>query len=60
MVEYFYHPKGGANALSRWGPIEGLFNLYCIGEQKLGFQKHKHKSAFFESPKTFIPRMEVP
>ena len=53
----FYPPKGGANALSRWGPIEGLSNLYCIGERKWGFQKHQRKSTFFESPKNFIVRM---
>ena len=50
-------PKGGANALSRWGPIEGLSNLYCIGERKWGFQKHERKSTFFEPPKNFIVRM---
>ena len=52
-----YPPKGGANALSRWGQIEGLSNLYCIGERKWGFQKHQRKSTFFESPKNFIVRM---
>ena len=52
-----YPPKGGANELSRLGPLEGLSNLYCIGERKLGFQKHERKSAFFESPKTFIFRV---
>ena len=46
-----------ANALSRWGPIEGLSNLYCIGERKWGFQKQQRKSTFFESPKNFIVRM---
>ena len=58
LVFYFvYPPKGGANAVSRWGPIEGLSNLYCTGERKWGFQKHQRKSTFFESPKNFIVRM---
>ena len=57
IARVIYPPKGGANALSRWGPIEGLSNLYCIGERKWGFQKHQRKSTFFESPKNFIVRM---
>ena len=57
IARVIYPPKGGANALSRWGPIEGLSILYCIGERKWGFQKHQRKSTFFESPKNFIVRM---
>ena len=57
MGKKVYPPKGGANAVSRWGPIEGLSNLYCTGERKWGFQKHQRKSTFFESPKTFIVQM---
>ena len=54
----FYPPKGGANALSRWGPLEGLSNLYCTGERKWGFQKHERESTLFESSKNFIVRMD--
>ena len=57
MVYIFYPPKGGANALSRWGPFDCLSNLYATGERKLRFQKHIRKSTFFEMPKTFIVRM---
>ena len=53
-----YPPMGGANALSRWGPLDCLSNLYATGERKLRFQKHQRKSTFFEMPKTFIPRRE--
>ena len=42
---------------SRWGPPDGLSNLYVTGEQKFGFQKHERKMAFFENSKTFIVRM---
>ena len=52
-----YPTKGSANALSWWGPLEDHSNLYCIGERKLGFQKHQRKSTFFELPKTFVVRM---
>ena len=33
--------------------------FYNIGERRLGFQKHWGKSAFFETPETFIVRMDV-
>ena len=54
-----YPPKGGKNALSRWGPLDGLSNLSADGEQKLSFLKDYRKSALFEIPKTFIPRREM-
>ena len=42
----FCRPTVGANALSQWGPHDGLCNLYSTGERKMVFQKYRRKSGF--------------
>ena len=58
MHKYSGKPNGNANALPR-DPLDYLSIFYNIGERRLGFQKHWGKSAFFETPETFIVRMDV-
>ena len=57
LHKYSGKPNRNANALPR-GPLDCLSIFYNIGERRLGFQKHWVKSAFLETPETFV-QMDV-